>query len=166
MSDRGEEVNHEIAKLKSELEDHQMQGEFATVGELYPQDQLQISIRKMDNGFVVNLNEPPKRQTEEELEKELEADRPKNPEAQVDALVDGIVAFTKYINDKGAGEDWKDHSEEVKVQMRKGFKIFFPNLNPDRSRRPRRPISSYQPRVEQNVFQTKEELLAYIQKNL
>ncbi len=120
---------------------------------------LIVSLEKKDNGYVLKLIEPPvfpESDPDELKPEEVDADRDK----KVDTMIDGVVAFTKSLNDKAAGEAWK--GEEDKAKIREGFKLLF-GMSAGRGR-PFKPMPKA--RVENMVFPGKEELLAYLAKNL
>lgn len=142
-------------------------------------DYLSISIQKTDNGFFVSLYDPPKQPTQEEIDQEIkeqyehlreqmeQGSDGKGLDERVDAMVDGLIAFQKHIMDRSTGEEWK--GDDAKEKIREGFKVMFPQLAGD----PRR-LKIYQglrkppklPRQEQMVFQTVDQLVEYLKKNL
>lgn len=116
---------------------------------------LNIRIEKRDNGYLIDLMDPPKRK-----------ERPKPPvpsedeiNEKLDAMSDGIAAFMRSIMDKTAGEDWKE--EETKEKIRVAMKAFAPSLVG-----PKEYANPPMPRVEQRVFEKKADLIKYLEENL
>lgn len=151
------------------------------LGQYQAASSLLVNIQKTDNGFVVSLYDPPKPLTEGEIERDIqeEEDRLKKQmdediggksiDERIDAMVDGLIAFQKHIMDRSTGEDWK--GDDVKEKIREGFKVMFPQLvGGHRGRRlnimrgSRKPARL--PRQETMVFQTVEQLMEYLKKNL
>lgn len=130
----------------------------------YPEFKLTISIQKADNGYFVGLVEPPDLKAYKEARRRERQERMKklsgSIDERIDAMVDGVVAFQKFVLDKSAGEDWK--GEDMREKMREGVKVAFPGIM--------REITAGEPppqaRQEQMVFETKEKLLEFLTKNL
>lgn len=119
------------------------------------QPKLNIKIEKRDNGYLVDLIDPPKRK-----------ERPKPPvpsedeiNEKLDAMSDGIAAFMRSIMDKTAGEDWKE--AETKEKIRTAMKAFAPSLVG-----PKDYVAPPTPRIEQRVFEKKADLIKYLEENL
>jgi hypothetical protein len=153
--------------LRRELEGGDMQGAGEYLQPAMPYGRgpkLSIEIQKQDNGFTLQLIEPPDpSKEEEEYQKEAEAnleDLEKKAEEMIDKAVEGMVAFIRHIQDKSTGEEWKEGDDKEK--MRAGFKAFFRHRLP--SFVPRGQLR--RDRSENMVFASKEELLAYLAKNL
>lgn len=137
---------------------------------------LQISVVKVDNGYQVSLYEPPKPPSLEEIQdarETREREAVKRAEAElcgaeekIDAMIEGICAFARYIQDKAAGEDWK--KDEVKEKIRTGFKAMFPSMVGIHSRvtYPAPLGNPVRPRSELKVFEAKEALLKFLTDNL
>lgn len=78
---------------------------------------------------------------------------------RIDLMVDALAAFFGYINDKSAGEGWKD--AESREKIRAGFKAMAPSgLTRSNSRQ------YYEPETKQLVFGSKEELLKFLSENV
>jgi hypothetical protein len=126
---------------------------------------LQISIGKVDNGYTVNLLEPPKLPKVEATKspsemKEVNVDM----DEKIDKMIDGFTAFLRHINDKGAGENWKEDNN--REQLREGFKMAFPGLARGAYQTPGAPRHVLRARHENRVFETKEALIKYLEENL
>ena len=116
---------------------------------------LNLQIEKRDNGYVVDLYEPPKKEKPKPPVMPTEAEI----DEKLDAIADGFAAFMRSIYDKAAGEDWKE--DEAKEKIRAAIKAFAPSIaSPGEFRMP--PM----PRTEQNVFEKKADLLKYLEANL
>ena len=126
---------------------------------------LSVSITKLDNGYTLSLVEPPKSEAPEPEKQDpvvAATSPPQTEDEKIDALVDGLAAFLQYVNGKGTdGEEWKDHGD-IKEKMRAGFKTLYPGA----ARSLHVPRLRPMPRHEEMVFGGKEELLAYLAKNL
>lgn len=82
-------------------------------------------------------------------------------------MIDGMGALIRSINDKGAGEDWKDSDD--RKQVRDAFRVMFPGMSSqiDRLTSDLEDVASYEPpRHENLVFESKERLVEYLTKNL
>lgn len=108
-----------------------------------------VTISKCDNGYIVNLIEPPKFQKKQ---------APKNLDEEVDGLIDGIVALNKHMEGT-PGEEWREGNAADRKRIREAFKKTHPGLMHQFEPCP-------EPRVEQKVFATKEDLFDYLKKNL
>jgi hypothetical protein len=117
-----------------------------------------IDIQKLGNGFVVTLQTNPKPPVVQQGPPVEEVD----PDEQLDRLIDGIGAFLREINDKGAGEGWKDGEDRQKV--RAAARLMFPSVLG--SGRVAHYTTQEKPRYEQLVFESKDMLLEYLTKNL
>lgn len=124
-------------------------------------ERLTVSLVKMDNGYQIALVEPlkvePPKTDAESIDDQFDA------EMKLDALIDGIIAFTRHLHDRSAGEDWKD---EDRGKIREGFRALFPSVSRVIGGGPPMFGVAPGPRVEQMVFQKKSDLLAYLDKNL
>lgn len=109
-----------------------------------------VTVSKCDNGFIVNLIEPPKIP-----KKQI----PKNLDEEVDHLIDGLVALNKHMEGGIPGEEWRDGSPADRKRLREAFKRTNPGLMHQFEPCP-------EPRIEQKVFTTKQELFAYLTNNL
>lgn len=123
------------------------------------QPKLTVFVERKDNGYVLKLIEPPvfpEPDVKTYDAKEIDTDHDK----QIDAMIDGLMAFTKSLNDKvTGGEEWK--GDENRIKIREGFKLMF---GMGRRGMPIKPFP--EARIENMVFPAKEELLAYLAKNL
>lgn len=116
---------------------------------------LTVRINKFDNGYAVNLDET---RVNEPVVPPIEKEAT-NPDEALDTLIDGMVAFTKFISDRGSGEDWKGDEDREKV--RRAIETIFPSVS---HHPPYYRTSS--PRSERKVFESKAALIAYLEKNL
>ena len=114
---------------------------------------LYVAINKMDNGYTMELYDPPKFPEEEE-EAEIVDEGEK-----IDKMIDGMVSFAKYFNNRSTGENWKE--EDDKEKLREGFKVLFPSFNRGMGQ-----VKAYQAKNEQRVFENKKDLIEYLEKNL
>lgn len=108
------------------------------------------TIQKCDNGFIVNLIEAPKMPKRE---------RTKDIDSEVDELIEGLIAMNKQFASKIDGEEWREGNDSDKKRIREAFKKVSPGLMHQLQPCP-------EPRVEMKVFQTKQELFAYLTNNL
>jgi hypothetical protein len=115
-----------------------------------------IAIQKLGNGFVTTLQTNPTPAAVQQGPPIEEAD----PDEQLDQLIDGLGAFFREINDKGAGEGWKEGEDRQKV--RAAARLMFPQFSGQIARY----TKSERPRYEQLVFESKDMLLEYLTKNL
>lgn len=111
-----------------------------------------VTVQKCDNGFIVNLIEAPKvpkgpKSTAKDLDEE------------VDGLIDGLVALNKHMEGNIDGEGWRGGDASDRKRIREAFK----KVNPGLMRQFEPPP---EPRIEQKVFSTKQELFAYLSNNL
>lgn len=130
-------------------------------------------ISKVDNGYLVSFHEPGRRASEEELaeyhrkrEKEVEASE--ITDGEIDAMIEGIIAFQRGLMDQSAAEDWKNDDDEVRRKMRDGFRVLFLGKRTGGKKRRRvtqMPIGQ-RPRQEERVFESLEELMKYLKRNL
>lgn len=113
---------------------------------------LIVTVAKCDNGYIVTLIEPPKGPKHRPVPKDLDA--------EIDSLLDGITALNKHMRKGGGGdegEDWRGSgSQEDRQKVREAFK----KLHPEFFEPP------CEPRIEQKVFPTKKDLFAYLTSNL
>ena len=117
-----------------------------------------VQISKVDNGYTLNLQEQlPREPVVPDFQNPFEG---MDPDEIVDKMINGMGAVIRTINDKGAGESWKD--DEDRQAVREAFKVMFPGLA--RSIRP--PRMPKVPRYEDRVFESKETLLKYLTENL
>lgn len=136
--------------------------EYQVLGSGNPHPLMNISIEKLGNGYVLSLTEYPKMP-----EPTVPAPSPfegLEPDELIDKMIDGVGALIRAINDKGAGEHWKD--EEDRVQIREAFKVMFPQLARQADRLAGDPSQYQPPRSEQRVFESKDVLVEYLVKNL
>ena len=130
---------------------------------------LYVSIGKIDNGYILKLHTNPKRR----IPRAVSAPNPfvgMDPDETIDKIVDGMGALIRSINDKGAGEDWKEDGDRAKV--RDGFKAMFPSLVPppppskEELAELEAQVDAETPRSEQRVFESKEALIKYLTEQL
>lgn len=121
--------------------------------------QTQVDIVKVDNGYTVQLQEqiPYEPPTATDYPNPFEG---MDSDEVVDKMIDGMGAAIRAINDKGAGEGWKDDADRQLI--REGFKMLFPGL----TRRAQPYKAPKQPRFETRVFESKEDLVKYLLENL
>jgi hypothetical protein len=112
-----------------------------------------VAIQKIDNGYVINLVEAPKRP-----EKRT---GPRNPAVTIDDMIDGIIDFNKNMEAETTGENWKGDDEERRVKLREAFKKMNPGLIARMAEGP-----PPEPRVEHKCFAFKVDLLKYLEENL
>lgn len=125
-----------------------------------------VSVQKLGNGYMLELRTSPKRPP---LPRPVHVPSPfagQDPDELIDRMIDGLGGLVRSINDKGAGEEWKD--EENRKQVRDAFRVMFPSLTGNIDRMVSdEPVQVYEePRHEQLVFETKEKLFEYLTKNL
>ena len=133
------------------------------------QPTLQVNIAKLDNGYVVRLQELKKRRPVSGIQRSSNPFAGLSADEIIDKLVDGMGGFLRTINDAGAGEDWK--GSENRAQMREAFKMLFPGMaqNAEQLANPTDPEveeETRQPRQETLVFESKESLMRYLGENL
>ena len=111
---------------------------------------------KVSNGYVVSIWTPPKPEPPPPPPKEDGM----TDDERLDHIVDALAAFIGFINNKGAGEDWKDVESREKIRV--GFKAAFPQV----AARPmlHRPRAE-RPAETQHVFGTQEEMLKFLKEN-
>lgn len=112
-----------------------------------------VSIQKCDNGFIVNLIEAPKPHNHGQKVKDKDLD------GEIDEFLDGLVAMNKHFEGKIDGEEWREGSPADRKRIREAFKKVNPGIM-----RQFQPCP--EPRIEQKVFSTKQELFAYLTNNL
>lgn len=132
------------------------------------QPKLQVSITKLDNGYVTRLHELKKRKPVPPISPSGNPFVGMTADDIVDKLVDGMGAFLRTINDAGAGEDWKGGD---KAQVREAFKLIFPGIaqNAEQLARQTDQVDEEEahiPRQETRVFESKESLMKYLDENL
>ena len=125
-----------------------------------------VSVQKLGNGYMLDLRTNPKRPP---LPRPVHVPSPfagQDPDELIDRMIDGLGSLVRSINDKGAGEHWKD--EDDRRQVREAFRIMFPGLTSSVDRLVSdEPEPTYEePRHEQLVFETKEKLFEYLTKSL
>jgi hypothetical protein len=124
---------------------------------------LTIGLVKTDNGYTVQLQEspkpPPRVKTVSVEASQEEAD----PDELIDRMVDGMGALMRAIHNDAAEEDWKKDDDKAKV--RAAFKAIFPNIV-SQVQRQQNYVPPEEPRYENLVFEKKEDLLKYLEKNL
>lgn len=115
---------------------------------------LEIAIERLDNGYVVHVTAPPEPIPEP-------AAGPSTPdlEGKLDALMEGIPALGRAIAGGNEGEEWKNSEGLVKAKA--ALKAMFPALE-----RRAFDIGPAPIRQEDLVFGSKEDLLAWLAKNL
>jgi len=117
-----------------------------------------VTVSKVDNGYQTWLTgppppAPPRPQPLSHLAGLTE-------EEVADRLIDGISALMRYMNDKGAGETWKDGGD--RETLREAFKVLFPGIT-SRIAEPLEPMIA---KSETRVFESKDALLEYLAKSL
>ena len=115
---------------------------------------LEVSIERLDNGYVVHLSAPP----EPIPDPEPETAAP-NVDAQLDNLMEGIPALGRAIAGGSEGEEWKN--SETLGKAKDALKAIFPHIGRAGFGLGPRPF-----RQEDLVFGSKEDLLAGLSKNL
>ena len=125
-----------------------------------------VSVQKLGNGYMLELRTNPPRPKPRIVKYTPSPFVGQDPDELIDQILDGMSAIIRTINDKGAGEDWKD--EENRKQVRDAFRIMFPSIASqiDRSVSDEPETTYEEPRHEQLVFETKEKLFEYLTKNL
>jgi hypothetical protein len=113
---------------------------------------LVVNISKCDNGYIVLLVEPPKHPKRV---------RPKNIEAEIDKVLDGIVALNKHMKKahESEGENWRGSRDDEGAERQKLREAFL-RLNPEMFEPP------CEPRIEQKVFGSKKDLFTFLTENL
>lgn len=126
-----------------------------------PPPSVSVKIQKLGNGYTLQLTTNPPRPpvaygAEPSPFEGMEQDE------IIDKLVDGAGALLGRLHDIGAGESWKDDAE--REQVREAFKIMFPGVARQFSRPAGPP--PVESRYESLVFETKEKLMEFIEKEL
>jgi len=109
---------------------------------------LEVSIERLDNGYVVHLSAPPPPLPEPPAGQGIEA--------KIDSVLEGIPSLIRQVTGAGEGEDWK--TPEGMTKARDALKAFLPDLGYAAAPRPFR--------QEDLVFETKEKLLAWLSLNI
>lgn len=127
---------------------------------------LEVNIAKLGNGYTLALQvhpEPPKRRKVQHTPSPFVG---QDPDELIDKILDGMSALIRTINDKGAGEDWKDGGD--RKQVREAFRVMFPGMATqiDRAVSDEPPPTYQEPRYEQLVFESKEKLIEFLTKEL
>lgn len=129
-----------------------------------PMPTMKVVIARMDNGYVVQLQELQKPKPVPAIEPSENPFFGMSSDDIIDKLVDGMGAFLRTINDAGAGEDWKGGD---KAQVREAFKLIFPGVAQNAEQLTRmRTEEDEDPRRETRVFETKDALMKYLSENL
>lgn len=115
---------------------------------------LEVSIERLDNGYVVHLSAPP-----EPIPDPEPATAGPNVDAQLDKIMEGIPALGRAIAGGAEGEEWKK-SENLE-KAKDALKAIFPDFGQVAFAHAPRPF-----RQEDLVFGSKEDLLAWLSKNL
>ena len=116
---------------------------------------LEVSIERLDNGYVVHLSAPP-----EQIPEPEPPATPPNVDAQLNKLMEGIPALGRAIAGGSEGEEWKNSENLGKAKD--ALKAIFPDLG-------RVAFGGHGPRPfrqEDLVFGSKEDLLAWLSKNI
>lgn len=122
---------------------------------------VSVGIGKVGNGYIVKLQTSPVQPKPPRL-----APSPfvgMDPDELIDRILDGMGALIRTVNDKGAGEDWKDGDD--RKQVREAFRVMFPDMA-RKVDRAIEPVEYIEPRYEHLVFESKEDLLEYLKTNL
>lgn len=143
----------------------------AVEGMSRPHPTLTVAITKLDNGYVVVLQEIPKRK---QRKPRVHKPQPNpfegmEPDQIIDQMIDGVGAVLRTFRQAEAEEEWKGGEDREKV--RTAFKAMFPGLAQqaiDMTEKPEPPDPEElrMPRSEQQVFGSPEELMEYLKKNL
>lgn len=126
---------------------------------------VSVQIGKVGNGYTVHLQSRPERPRHPVRPRPEGPFQDLDPDQAIDKMVDGLGALIRSINDKGAGEDWKN--DEDRQAIREVVKAIFPSVagHPHGP-----PVYDYetmeQAKSEHLVFQEKSDLIAYLEKNL
>jgi hypothetical protein len=125
-----------------------------------------IDIQKLENGYMLTLTTNPEQPKPRIVKHTPSPFVGQDPDELIDRVLDGLSALVRTINDKGAGEDWKD--DENRKQVRDAFRVAFPNLSNQIDQAVSdEPVPQYvEPRHEQLVFETKQKLFEYLMKEL
>lgn len=126
---------------------------------------VSVQVGKVGNGYVVHLQARPERKRAPGRPRPEEPFQHLDPDQVIDKMVDGLGALIRSINDKGAGEGWKD--DEDRQAIREVVKAMFPSF----AGHPQGPPAydyeaAEQAKSEHLVFQSKEDLIQYLEKNL
>lgn len=140
---------------------------YSAVGAPGHQPRLVVSISKMDNGYTVQLREIPKPKRRVPIAPIESPFIGMEPDEIVDKMIDGVGAIVRSFH--AEAEDWKGSEEREKV--REAFKVMFPDFSRQAIRLtaqpdPVDPDELREPRAESLVFESKESLMAYLDKNL
>jgi hypothetical protein len=126
---------------------------------MYPMEvKASLSAVRVSNGYVLTFRKGTERKSPLHPPSGPPPDGGMSEEEKIDAMVEAIAAFTRHIGDKGAGDEWRDDGDREKI--RAGFKALVPASllrGPQEHRPP--------PPPEQLVFQTKSELIKFIEEN-
>ena len=122
---------------------------------------LRITVLKVDNGYNLELASSPRRP--QVVAPVPGAAEGVSPDEMIDRMVDGMGAFIRSVNDKGAGEDWKEDGDRLKI--REAVKTFFPQLA-QQAARAVTPEDFAMPRHESLVFESKQSLMKFLETNL
>lgn len=122
---------------------------------------VDVSISKVGNGYTVQLqtSPPPPKPPKFQPSPFVGMD----PDELIDRILDGMSALIRTVNDKGAGEDWKDGDN--RKQVREAFRVMFPEM----ARKVDLAVESIEyvtPRQDSLVFETKVALMKYLNENL
>lgn len=125
-----------------------------------------VSVQKLENGYMLELRTNPKQPKPRVVKRTPSPYVGQDPEELIDQILDGMSAVVRTINDKGAGEDWKD--EDNRRQVREAFRIMFPSMASqiDQAVSDEPEPVYIEPQHERLVFETKEKLFEYLTKNL
>jgi hypothetical protein len=125
-----------------------------------------IDIQKLENGYMLTLTTNPEQPKPRVVERQTSPFVGQDPDEIIDKMIDGFGAVIRAINDKGAGESWKD--DEDRAQIREAFRVMFPGVSRQIDQVVSdEPVPQYiEPRHEQLVFETKQKLFEYLMKEL
>lgn len=117
---------------------------------------LEVSIERLDNGYVVHLTAP-----QEPLAEPAAGPSTPDLEGQLDTLMEGIPALGRAIAGGNEGEEWKNSEGLTKAKA--ALKAMFPSLA---DRAMGMALGPRPFRQEDLVFSSKDDLLAWLAKNL
>lgn len=125
-----------------------------------------VSVEKLGNGYQIDLRTNPPRPKPRVVAHAPSPFVGRDPDEIIDQIIDGLGSLVSSIQDKGAGEDWKDGEHRVKV--RETFRVMFPSMArqiDDVVSDEPEPVYE-EPRHEQLVFESKKSLMEFLEKNL
>lgn len=124
-------------------------------------------VAKVGNGYTIQFHTNPKMPPPVRIRPVKSPFEGMDPDEIIDRMVDGVGALLRSVNDSGAGESWKESAD--RQQVREAFKVFFPDFaaRAEQLTQTQEEQDTVElPRHESLVFEHKEELLAFLAKNL